>query len=446
LYICLSVQRKEKANLGLEFLNGLFYYISETITNEDFIKECRRHSCAFVRSRKLSFQNLLVTLLSLTRTGVQLQLDRILSQISQQEGKVVTMSKSAFTQSRSKLSELAFVQLNTKLLSFFEENAPLKRNWKGFSPVAIDGSRVNLPNVKELIDHFGVHRNQMETANAAARISFAYDICNRLVLEASIKNISVGEQSMAREHLAKLDPQRHLLVLDRGYPSIQLAKELNDKGFKFCFRLSSAWKEPYRLLTGREDVQWHLPKGRRYKENGKEHYLSEDLSLRIVQVTLANGAKEVLLTNLLDRVNYTNDDLRMLYAMRWEIEECYKRFKQVAQIEYFSGRTILAIKQDFFARIFMLNITSLIETQKLQPELDQSAKTENKFKKQVNRTLIYSKVKELLYPLLVQHQANVLHLIMPYLSLCHDVIRPNRKFPRPKCFKHRGKQLKYKAA
>lgn len=56
--------------------------------------------------------------------------------------------------------------------------------------------------------------------------------------------------------------------------------------------------------------------------------------------------------------------------MRWQVEECYKRIKQITHMEYFSGRTPESVEQDFHARIIMLNIAALIETQELSQRIE----------------------------------------------------------------------------
>lgn len=66
---------------------------------------------------------------------------------------------------------------------------------------------------------------------------------------------------------------------------------------------------------------------------------------RIVKIYLENGQEVVFLTNLSDQEKFPKELLRELYRLRWTIELCYKKLKQVVQIEYFSGKTHVAIKK-----------------------------------------------------------------------------------------------------
>jgi hypothetical protein len=130
--------------------------------------------------------------------------------------------------------------------------------------------------------------------------------------------------------------------------------------------------------------------------------------------------------------------------MRWTIEECYKRIKQVAQLEFFSGKTPIAIQQDFYSRIIMLNLSSMIETQELQPQIDISSPS--KYKKQVNRTQVMLKLKEFSYDLFWKENPEIeLQKMLVLLYKCKDDVKPNRSFKRKKSFKYKRKPLQYKA-
>ena len=68
---------------------------------------------------------------------------------------------------------------------------------------------------------------------------------------------------------------------------------------------------------------------------------------------------EVLITSLLDTKAYPYRAFAKLYALRWGIEENYKREKQRLEIENFSGRSPWVLLQDFHAKIFAQNLTAI---------------------------------------------------------------------------------------
>lgn len=353
------------------------------------------------------------------------------------------MSKSAFSQARNKLNASVFVSLNGAVLSFFEQFAPVKKTWKGYRPVAIDGSGLSLPDTASIREFFGTSYNQTGKQTATARVSVAFDICNNLVLDARIAPYLKSEIPMAKEHLDQLDPDKHLLVFDRLYAGIGFFTELNKRGYKFCFRLSRNWKNAFKQLEGRRKSILTLRAGTIYRIGNERFNLEETMSFRIVKFKLSSGQQEVLLTNLPNDIS--TDDLKHLYGMRWQVEECYKRIKTLSQVEFFSGRTALSVEQDFFARIVMLNIAALTETQSIQPRIDKKLKDKNlKRKQQANKTQIYAAIKEDFYNLLWQKGISTLDKILHWLVCCSDVVRENRSFKRNVKRKNHKKPLNYK--
>lgn len=393
---------------------------------------------------------MVTSILSFHKASLQVEIDRFSKFAAERQDNITTFTKSAFSQARQKLKPSAFIALRNEQLQYFDAQAPHKKNWKSFRVIAIDGSSLNLPPSPCLSAHFGVFKNQNTTASVGAKVSIAYDVCNQLILDATISSIKDNEHDLARQHLGQLQPYQDLLLFDRGYPSISFAKDLDAQGFKFCFRLSTAWKEVCGMLsdTKKDDLVWHLNKGRRYKiKGGQEVCLAQNLNFRVVKVALDNGASEVLLTNLEDTETYPASIFKELYHMRWGVEECYKRIKQVSQLEFFSGKTVHAIEQDFHARIVLLNIASMIETQELQPQLDVALTPQSrKHKIQVNRMQVNAKLKDFLWDILYTTNSTMaIQKMLKLLRNAYDIVRENRHFQRNKSFKHKRKPLNYKA-
>lgn len=423
-------------------MEGLFSHTLNAIENEDFISRNRTDSKAFIRNRKLSFKDLMVNLMGFTRPGVQTELDRFYKSMSKSTSSFNSISKSAFTQARRKLKPEAFVELTQSHLSYFHNYGPHKKLWENKRIIAIDGSLLNLPYSDELAASFGFVKNQYDVRILGARCSVAYDVCNELVLDASIAARTSCEKDLAVGHLKQLCPQTDILVFDRGYPALWLMGLLQQHGFKFCFRLSTAWKDAKALIDSKHsDVDWSSER-RSKKELGKlkEYDLPVRLDgLRLVSIELSTGEKEVLATNLIDRSTFTLEKLKDLYHLRWGIEENYKTFKQVSQIEYFTGRTAQAVKQDFYARICMANLASMISSQGLYDQKLQKSKR-NKHPVKPNKTQVLAKTKDFLVDLLYSDEmTKLLQQMLKLLKNCFDIIRPNRNFPRPRTSHRRHK-------
>lgn len=365
--------------------------------------------------------------MSFTRPSVQTELDRFYKALSKSSTSFESISKSAFTQARKKLKPETFIELNRQQLSYFDQKAPYKRDFMGKRVVAIDGSLLNLPHTEDIRVEFGGVCNQHEQV-VSARCSFAYDVVNELVLDALIAPRRSCEKELAVGHLSQLNPSTDILVFDRGYPSQWLMGLLVREGYKFCFRLSTAWKDAYNQLDGsNEDIDWKMVR-RSKKDLGKlrEYGLPAHLEgLRLVSIPLSSDEKEVLVTNLMDRSQYSIDRLNELYHLRWGVEEGYKAFKKVLHIEHFTGRSTQSIKQDFHARVLMLNMATMIRTQGLPIEKQRKQKT------QLNKTQTIAKTKDFMVNLfyfkcLRKTITQILHLLKGRM----EVVRPNRSFVR----------------
>ena len=326
-------------------------------------------------------------------------------------------------------------------------NAPSRKSWNGKRVVAIDGSFLILPNEKCLIEKFGTFSNQKKAVSAGARVSLAYDVCNGIILDALIGHTQTDdEKEMAKKHLAHLNPESDILVFDRGYPCLWLIAYLRKKGFNFCFRLSTAWKIAHQTIeaSGKNDIDFSVKK-RPSQEYGKLRTYdlpSEVDGLRLVSINLPDGEKEVLLTSLRDRESHPVDVLKELYHMRWGVEECYKRIKQISQMEYFSGRTVYAIQQDFYARIILLNIAAMVQGQ-IAPDIEKPKS--RKYDVQINKTQVLTKVKDFLIDIFYSvNVRNSVSKILKLLENCFDIVRPGRSFKRSKGYKEKRKPLTYR--
>lgn len=168
---------------------------------------------------------------------------------------------------------------------------------------------------------------------------------------------------------------------------------------------------------------------------------------RLVKILLSTGEYEVLLPNLCDRNLYPVSKLKELYLPRWSVEECYKRIKQISQVEFFSGRTVKAIQQDFHARIVLLNIAAMVEKQQLQPNLDNKhSQQPRKYKLQVNRMQVAAKLKAFLYDIMYGTNAEKeINKMLLLLINAPDIVRDNRHFHRRRDLSSVRKALMYKS-
>ncbi|MBK7958893.1 MAG: transposase [Bacteroidetes bacterium] len=168
--------------------------------------------------------------------------------------------------------------------------------------------------------------------------------------------------------------------------------------------------------------------------------------LRLVKIQLPTGEMEILATNILDREIFDIQTMKSLYNLRWGVEEAYKAFKKSIHIEHFTGKSVRAIEQEFYSKIFMLNIASMIRTQYIDSQ--KKHKKGSQYEQKVNKTQVLAKVKDFLTKLIYSSEIlKILHQMKGMLDKCFDIIRPNRTFKRHNVTsRRRMKSMNYKGS
>ena len=97
------------------------------------------------------------------------------------------------------------------------------------------------------------------------------------------------------------------------------------------------------------------------------------ITVRVTKITLKSGEIELLVSSLLYLSTLTTTQISELYQLRWAVEEGYKNLKPKMKLEQFGCRHYKGIYQEFYAHIFMLNLTSLLGNQ-VQKQITQITK------------------------------------------------------------------------
>lgn len=339
----------------------------------------------------------------------------------------------AFSKARKKLKETAFVELFQIITCDFYNHFEYKR-WHGYRLIACDGTKLNLPRNAATIKAFGKSSNQREGFYVQAQVSALYDVLNEFIIDAHIDHINVGEHALLGKHLPFLQPT-DILLTDRGYPSFWLLAYLLKYQVNFCLRTSSVntWKEITQMLAN-DETDKIVNFSCSYKSIKKLEKLGltkDPISVRISIVELKNGEKEVLISSLVDQNEFSLNVLKDLYFLRWGIEEKYKQTKHRIEIANFSGKTPISIKQDFFAKIFTMNLTALlmfpVKKQIKQDSMDRKYEYKTNWSKALGKVKNFAFKMFLVDPVLTFIE-NLQYFFRKYII----PIRPNRSYPRKK--------------
>jgi len=135
----------------------------------------------------------------------------------------------------------------------------------------------------------------------------------------------------------------------------------------------------------------------------------------------------VLATNIVDNNILQTSDFKELYSKRWGIETYYDLLKNRLYLENFTGLTALAVKQDFYATIFLTNYESAL-TYDTNEELKEKTKN-NKYIQKVNKAVSFNAIKYKAFDLFYSDtpQEETLQQLEKLFLTNTIVIRPNRK-------------------
>jgi hypothetical protein len=292
----------------------------------------------------------------------QAELDNLFKVLLNKEMPVHEVTKTAFCLARKKLGYVAFTELDKDQVDAFYREGVYNR-WNGFRLIGVDGSTARLPVSEEIQKKYGIHStSETGTPLTYARLSQAHDLLNNLTLDAILSTYDDNEHSLALRHTAVFVPG-DLVVCDRNYASFWMFALLSSKNVDFCFRLKvGSWKTAACLVNGleQETIAEIFPSKQSAKKCIELGISKAPIRLRFICITLDTGEKEVLVTSLTDVERYPFTIFSRLYMFRWQVEESYKTMKSRLEMENFSGKSCLAVLQDFHAKIFSCNLTAIL--------------------------------------------------------------------------------------
>jgi len=382
----------------------------------------------FSRKRKQSFSSTVLFLLNLSTKSLSLEIENFVG-LFKIYLDIKTFTKSAFVQYRKKIKPDIFRDLSKVIVDeFYTDNESGVKLWNGFRLLAVDGSRLTLPNTEELKQIYGQIRNQEHIDVFQARVSVLYDLINNYIIDGLLSPIAIGEGQLALEHLLHVK-ENDIVIYDRGYPSFNLIYEHLKQGSDFLMRAKISFSNVTRefIKSGKSTEIVSIYPGQRNKKLiVKEYDKKASVKVRLVRVNLPCGEVELLITSLLDITKYNTNIFKELYFKRWGVESFYDELKNKLKVEYFSGYSNQSIMQDFYAALFVSNVQTLIVSE-LTDEINEQTKGA-RYKYKVNSNLSYGFLKNRIVTLFFsENEMNETIKELKTLFKKHIIpIRPNR--------------------
>lgn len=395
--------------------------VTEQLLNDViFMCESRTKSTYFTRqgNNKLTFTTIILFCMNFVKKTVQLELIDFFDLLNKTESSI---SKQGFSEARRKISPTAFIKLADAVTEWFYDDGVIN-TFRGYRLSAIDGSIFELNNSKRLRDAFGYAENKTIKC-ARAMASSIYDLENNIIIVSTITKYTSGERDVAIELIEKLKMmglKNDLILFDRGYPSKKFISYLERSKIKFLMRVSRSTmkevketKDPDQLIEIKVD--------------------GNVVKVRVLRFRLDSGIEEVLVTNVMDE-DLGIQEFKVLYFKRWGIEVKYNELKSRLQIENFTGDTIIAVEQDFYASVYLANMVALLKHEANEKITQENEGKPLKYVYQVNTNILIGKLKNSLIRMLLEDHPNkreaIFYGIMQEISRNKVPIRPGRSYPR----------------
>lgn len=349
----------------------------------------------FCRKRKLPFPRLVTFLLSITLSGKSKGVDSKSGEFfknARRSGlwpKAEAIHRSALTKARKKLPWEVLEEIHEDAVNLAYELWPHSPDytWKEMFVFAIDGSKFRLPATPELRKEFDPSsglENPGKGHYPQCLVSTAYDVFRRFPVARTVVAYDSCEREQAKALIPKI-PSGNILMFDRGYPSFEIFKHLNEN-YDGYYLIRSPASSSFKVVSEfvksqkQEDIVMINPTSKYiYKDesNRRERKKKAPLKLRVIKlVSPDDGTVSVILTNLMDKKKFSSQEIIDLYFRRWEVESYYRDEKTFLEVDTFHSRTSNGIRQELFAALIMSVIARTLMVVSLQLQ-DQNAPSQN---------------------------------------------------------------------
>ena len=363
----------------------------------------------FTRKRKLPFAKILEIMLCMYHKSTQKILNKFFG--------TVFCSQQSFSEARQKFTEYPFVKALECLRSAYysPKNREGIKTFHGYHLLAIDGSAFALPDLRSLRELFGGTGKNADSPTARASIIF--DVMSKFILHADIKPLKVAEREMAKSHIEAVKDiislNRCIILMDRGYPSEDMIKELLGKTH-FVMRVKREFsKKVDEMALGDKVIE-----------------LYPGINVRILKFKLKSGEVETLVTDISD---IPFDEFKKLYFMRWGVEIVFDTIKNKIQTTNWIGWSERCIYQEFYLGILLSNIVLVAEAEAAVKVIERR-NPKNKHQYKPNTTNIISTLQDNLSAAVFSaDNGDILRICRNIIELCAyqpGSVRPDRSFPR----------------
>ena len=225
------------SKVEMRFLNTL-----SALRERGYQQQFQTKESAYSRTsiQKMSFEEAALFMVGNSDKSLSIEL---LDFFNNLPGARETVTKQAFSKQRKYIKSELFEDLNSRYINLVYQEK--KELFYGMLLIAVDGSTVEIPNVRSLREHYGSAKaSSTSVSNARAGINGFYDPLNHMMLRLVVDKYQKNETKVFLEHLDELVSQypgeELCFIFDRGYISLSLLFELEARNLKYLFRVPSS--------------------------------------------------------------------------------------------------------------------------------------------------------------------------------------------------------------
>jgi hypothetical protein len=239
--------------------------------------------------------------------------------------------------------------------------------WKGRTVHLIDGSTVSMPDTPENQAVYPQSRSQkpglgFPLARIVAIISLATGAVRDLAI-GPYKGKETGETSLLRKLLDRLK-KGEIVLGDRYFASYFGIAQLVERGVDGLFRMHQLRKVDFRRghALGVEDhrVLWQKPARPDWMDEATYARMPNEMWVRELRYQVSQPgyrvSELVVVTTLLDPIEYTKEELADLFMSRWNVELDLRSIKVVLQMDVLRCKRPELVEKEIWVHLLAYNI------------------------------------------------------------------------------------------
>ena len=292
---------------------------------------------------------------------------RLIVWLSMHGRKPCAPETNSYCDARQRMPLGAVVGLVHHTAEEIDGRTPVQWRWKGRRVSLVDGSTVSMPDTEANQKVFPQSRAQrpglgFPVARLVATISLATGVVRDLAL-GPYRGKETGETALFRALWGRLT-RGEIIVGDRTFGSFFGIAGLLQCGVDSVFRMHQARR--YNFRRGRHlgvtdhIVTWRRPARPDWMDEETYAEIPETLTLRELRFKVTQPGYRVneivLVTTLLDAVEYTKDEIADLFLQRWNAELDLRSIKDVLQMDVLRCKTPEMVQKEIWMHLLAYNL------------------------------------------------------------------------------------------